>query len=94
MSQFFDISASDVIGAYLQKEQIDADAKVKTMAMQAETQQRTLNAPAIDSAQVAIDSGYVRQPQTQASYWDRIPKGLLYGSGLLLLGAVAYKVAK
>jgi hypothetical protein len=93
-SNFFDISASDIIGAYLKKEQIDAQSKVEVLAAQGATQNKAINAPAIESAQVAVDTGYVKTPaNSSGSYWSRIPKGLLWG-GLMVLGGGLFMVAR
>gem|GEM_PF-4926481 len=62
LDSFLDISASDLIGAYLQKEQFDHDSNLEALRQQAENQNRNLNAPSIDSPSVAVDTGYANAP--------------------------------
>ena len=93
---FLDISASDLIRGYLEVEKLDAQTKIEKIKAQSATQQRTLHAPEVDSMQDAVNTGYAanRNGLTLQQYWDRIPKPLLYGSLLLLGGAVFVKAVK
>lgn len=95
-SGFWDISASDLIGGYLQKEQADNQAKIEMLKQQAAIQQAALNSPEYMSAKEAIDSGYtpVNNERGTQSYFDRMPKPLLYGSLALLGGALLLRVVK
>lgn len=86
-----DVTASDIIGAYVQKEAYDSQLKVKQLEQQAATQQRTLHQPVYETMQDAVRNGY---GAPQSSYWDRIPKPLLYGSLALLGGALLIQAAK
>lgn len=95
-SGFWNVSASDVIGAYLQKEQNDNETAVKMLESQAAIQQAALHSPQMDSMQDAVNTGYAApvNAQTVQSYFARVPKPLLYGSVALLVGALALKAVK
>jgi hypothetical protein len=87
---FFDFSASDLIGAYLKKEEAQATASSNALAMQGETQNRNLNAAMIGSPAVAVDSGYVDRftASTKNANWPIIGAVVLALGGFFL---VAFK---
>lgn len=95
-SGFWDLSATDVIGAYLKKEESDNLSKIELLKHQAAIQQSALHSPQMDSMQDAVNTGYAAPKNTVANqnYFDRIPKPLLYGSVALFVGALALKAVK
>lgn len=77
----------------MQREQIESESKVRMLELQAQQQQSALHSPQIDSMEVAVDTGYAANNNT-VSYWDRIPKTLLFGSLFVFMGGLIWKAAK
>lgn len=90
---FLDITASDVIGAFLQKEQIEAQSAVDQLRIQGELQNNNLNAAMIGSPSVAVDSGYAnRVTGFDASIFSS--KWALIGAVVLALTGFTLAVTK
>lgn len=84
---FFNITASDLIGAYVSKEKNEAEAKSAALANQAANQSRNLNAAMIGSPSVAVDSGYADKAYGMPAFnksWAIVGAVVLAVGGFLL----------
>lgn len=94
LTSFFDFTANDLIGVYSDIEKAKAERDAAKYLAQGSVQQQTLHAPQYETAHDSITGGNAVVPGAdKASYWDEIPKPLLYGSlGLLGLGVLLLAV--
>ncbi|WP_406827719.1 hypothetical protein [Microbulbifer sp. ARAS458-1] len=89
---FLDLTASDLIGQYTELQKIKAGLGTQKVQQSTAAQDQALHSSDYTSGSEAISGGNAQVPgaaAAPASYWDRVPKPLLYGSvGLLGLGLV------
>ena len=93
MSGFLDIKASDIVTAYLQKNQLEHESNIRALDNQANNQHNMLTSPMIESPQVAVDSGYASPSRSSMSSWMS-GTWVLVGAGVLGLIGITLAVVK
>lgn len=94
---FLDISASDLIAQYTELQKIKAGAETAKVEQSTDVQEQALHSSDYTSGSEAISGGNAQVPgaaSAPASYWERIPKPLLYGSAGFLGLALLLKAVK
>jgi hypothetical protein len=90
VGKFFDFTASDLISAFVQKENNDHKRNLEVLRLQAEYQDRNLSSPMIDSPSVAVDTGYAGAPNASTGMsltapWVIVGSAILAISGIFLV---------
>jgi len=86
MGKFFDINASDILGALVAKEGAEAEVDLLKYQSRILEQKAALDFPEGDNQSDSRSMGNsdAGNGGEKLIDWDRIPKPLLYGSGFLL----------
>lgn len=77
---FLDVSLSDLLKGYVTLEQGKTEAELQRYRYETEIQGEALNNAQTDTFSESVGGGSYES----SSYFDRVPKGLLYGSVALL----------
>ncbi len=76
---FVDVSLSDIIGGYVKVQEIESQSALQQLRIQGENQARLLSSPVVDSAQVAVDTGYANVPSNKTSMLSGLSKNWIFG---------------
>jgi len=87
---FLDVSLSELLGGYIAIEQSKTDAEIRRYEYETVSQAAVLNASESDSFSESVGGGSYEP----SSYLSQVPKGLFYGSVVLLgvgVGLMAFR---